>query len=59
MIKQIIVFMEILNPKPFTTIVEAFGEPFHVPNDLLSEDVPAFCKKLETIFQELTLEDLD
>ena len=40
-------------PKPFTSIVESFGEPFHVPNDLLSKDVPAFCKKLETIFQEL------
>jgi len=40
-------------PKPFTSIVESFGEPFHVPNDLLPDDVPAFCKKLETIFQEL------
>jgi len=40
-------------PKPFTSIAESFGEPFHVPKDLLSEDVPAFCKKLETILLEL------
>ncbi|MBC8259556.1 MAG: lysophospholipid acyltransferase family protein [SAR324 cluster bacterium] len=40
-------------PKPFTTIVEAFGEPFHVAKELMSEDVPAVCEKLETSLKEL------
>ena len=42
-------------PKPFSAIVESFGEPFHVPKKLLPEDVPVFCEKLETILKELTL----
>ena len=41
-------------PKPFTTIIESFGEPFHVPKTLLTEEVPLFCEKLETILKELT-----
>ena len=42
-------------PKPFTTIVESFGEPFHVPKELLPEEVPVICGKLEAILQELAL----
>ena len=42
-------------PKPFTTIVESFGEPFHVSKELLPEEVPLICGKLEAILQELTL----
>ncbi len=34
-------------PKPFTTVIESFGEPFYVPKNLLSEEVPLFCEKLE------------
>jgi len=41
-------------PKPFTTIIESFGEPFYVPQTLLTEEVPLFCEKLETILKELT-----
>ena len=40
-------------PKPFTTIVESFGEPFHVPKELLTEEVPEICKKLEVILKDL------
>ena len=40
-------------PKPFSKIIEAFGEPFHVPKNLLPEDVPVFCEKLEKIMKEL------
>ncbi|MDP7046479.1 MAG: lysophospholipid acyltransferase family protein [SAR324 cluster bacterium] len=40
-------------PKPFSKIIEAFGEPFHVPKKLLPEDVPVFCEKLESILKEL------
>jgi len=41
-------------PKPFTTIIESFGEPFYVPKALLTEDVPLLCEKLEAILKELT-----
>ncbi len=40
-------------PKPFASIVESYGEPFHVPKELKSDDVPAFCEKLEMKFKEL------
>ena len=40
-------------PKPFSKIIEAFGEPFHVPKNLPTEDVPVFCEKLEAILKEL------
>jgi len=39
----------------FGTIVESFGEPFHVPKELLPEEVPVICGKLEAILQELAL----
>lgn len=40
-------------PKPFSSIIESFGEPFYVPKNLLSEDVPRFCEKLEKKFKDL------
>ena len=40
-------------PKPFSKIIEAFGEPFHVPKNLLPEDIPVFCEKLEKIMKTL------
>ena len=40
-------------PKPFTTVVESYGEPFLVPKDLSSEEVPVFCEKLEANLKEL------
>ena len=40
-------------PRPFSKIIETFGEPFHVPKNLLPEDVPVFCEKLEKIMKEL------
>ena len=40
-------------PKPFTNIVESYGEPFFVPKDLPSEEVQDFCKKLEDSLKEL------
>ena len=40
-------------PKPFTTIVESYGEPFHVPKDLSPEEVSEFCEKLEADLKEL------
>lgn len=40
-------------PKPFTSIIESFGEPFHVPKTLTPEDVPLFCKKLEKNLKQL------
>lgn len=45
-------------PKPFTSVIESFGNPFHVPKTLLSEDVPFFCEKLENILQELVNETI-
>ena len=40
-------------PKPFSKIIEVFGEPFQVPKNLPTEDVPIFCEKLEVILEEL------
>ena len=40
-------------PKPFTAVVESYGEPFLVPKDLSSEEVPEFCEKLEADLKEL------
>ena len=40
-------------PKPFTTVVESYGEPFLVPKDLSSEEVPEFCEKLEANLKQL------
>ena len=40
-------------PKPFTAVVESYGEPFLVPKDLLSEEVSEFCEKLEADLEEL------
>ena len=40
-------------PKPFTSVVESYGEPFLVPNDLSSEEVSEFCDKLESDLKEL------
>ena len=42
-------------PKPFSSVVESFGEPFHVPRTLLTEEVPLFCEKLEKIVDELVI----
>ncbi len=42
-------------PKPFSKIIEAFGEPFHVPKELPADEIPAFCKKLEEIMRELVM----
>lgn len=41
-------------PKPFTTIIESFGEPFYVPKTLLPEEVPILCEQLQGILKELT-----
>ncbi len=40
-------------PKPFTNIVESYGEPFLVPKDLSSEEVQEFCEKLENSLKDL------
>ena len=40
-------------PKPFTAVVESYGEPFLVPKDLSSEEVLEFCEKLEADLIEL------
>ena len=40
-------------PKPFTTVVESYGELFLVPKDLSSEEVAEFCEKLEANLKEL------
>ena len=40
-------------PKPFTSVVESYGEPFLVPNDLSSEEVSEFCDQLESDLKEL------
>ena len=40
-------------PKPFSTVIESFGEPFHVPKDLPPGDVPLYCEKLEVVLSEL------
>jgi len=40
-------------PKPFTAVVESYGEPFFVPKDLLSNQVPEFCEKLEAYLKQL------
>jgi len=42
-------------PKPFSSIVESFGEPFYVPKKLPPENVPVLCENLETILKELAL----
>lgn len=41
-------------PKPFTVVVESYGEPFLVPGDLSSEEVSEFCEKLEADLKELS-----
>jgi len=46
-------------PKPFTSIVESFGEPFYVPKTLLPEEVPFFCEKLEATLKELTKKTIE
>ena len=40
-------------PKPFTTVVESYGDPLFVPKDLSSEDVSVFCQKLEADLKKL------
>ena len=40
-------------PKPFTAVVESYGEPFLVPNDLSSEEVSEYCDRLESDLKEL------
>lgn len=40
-------------PKPFTSIVESFGEPFYVPKTLSPEEIPIFCQKLEIKMKKL------
>ena len=40
-------------PKPFTVVVESYGEPFLVPKDLSSEEVSEFCEKLEADLKKL------
>ena len=42
-------------PKPFTVIVESYGEPFLVPKDISSEEVKEFCEKLEDNLNKLAL----
>ena len=39
--------------KPFTSVIESFGEPFYVPKNLPSKEVPLFCEKLEKKLKEL------
>ncbi len=46
-------------PKPFSCIVESFGEPFYVPKTLLPKEVPLVCEKLEDILKELTKNTLE
>tara|TARA_Y100001970_G_C14239619_1_gene864073 strand:+ start:1730 stop:2422 length:693 start_codon:yes stop_codon:yes gene_type:complete len=46
-------------PKPFTSIVETYGEPFYVPKNLLPEDVPFFCQKLENILKDLNKKSIE
>jgi lysophospholipid acyltransferase (LPLAT)-like uncharacterized protein len=38
-------------PKPFTIVVSSFGQPFHVPSTISSNDIPLYCKKLEQAMQ--------
>ena len=40
-------------PKPFTAVVESYGEPFLVPKDLSTEGVSEYCEKLEAELKEL------
>ena len=40
-------------PKPFTAVVESYGEPFLVPKDLSTEGVSEYCEKLEADLKEL------
>tara|TARA_B100001996_G_scaffold351285_1_gene311195 strand:- start:33 stop:698 length:666 start_codon:yes stop_codon:yes gene_type:complete len=40
-------------PKPFSSVVESFGEPFIVPKDLSPEEVQEFCEKLEADLKKL------
>ena len=40
-------------PKPFTAVVESYGEPFLVPKDLSTEGVSEFCEKLEAELKKL------
>tara|TARA_B100000686_G_scaffold212498_1_gene219430 strand:- start:1010 stop:1693 length:684 start_codon:yes stop_codon:yes gene_type:complete len=40
-------------PKPFSAVVESYGEPFLVPKDLSSKGVQKFCEKLEADFKKL------
>ena len=40
-------------PKPFSAVVEYYGDPFLVPKDLSSEEVSEFCEKLEADLKEL------
>ncbi|GIT63266.1 MAG: hypothetical protein Ct9H300mP21_08120 [Pseudomonadota bacterium] len=42
-------------PNHLLKFVESFGEPFHVPKEMLSEEAPGDLGKLETILQELAL----
>jgi len=46
-------------PKPFSTVVESFGNPFHVPKTLLAKDVPIFCEKLEIILKTLASKSIE
>ena len=40
-------------PKPFTAVVESYGDPVLVPKDLSSEEVHDYCAKLETALKKL------
>ena len=40
-------------PKPFTAVVESYGEPFLVPKDLSTKGVSEYCEKLEAELKEL------
>lgn len=39
-------------PKPFTLTLSAFGPPLHVPAKLSSDELEAYCEKLEHAIQE-------
>jgi len=48
-------------PKPFTSVIESFGNPFHVPKKLLAKDVHLYCEKLEKTLKKLankTIEEI-
>ncbi|MGK5093594.1 lysophospholipid acyltransferase family protein [Deltaproteobacteria bacterium TL4] len=40
--------------KPFSKVVSAYGEPFYVPKNISSEDLPRYCEQLEQKMLEHT-----